>query len=77
MKTFNPNEPAAEVECTLCGRDGTPPPNCGTCRGGATTQPRAYTLSDHRAGRAPDENRYTDVSGLKEYNPYSPEGDIK
>ena len=45
-------------ECSLCGLNGSPPPNCDMCHGGAPVQPRAYTLSDQRAGRAPQDDRY-------------------
>lgn len=46
------------VECSLCGRTGEPPASCDMCFGNAETQPRAYTLSEIRAGIAPEqENR--------------------
>lgn len=59
----------AEVECSMCGREGGSFVGCGTCHGRAKDQPAAYTLSDHRARRAPEEDRYGDDGGL---NPKSP-----
>ena len=53
-----------EVECSLCGRDGGPFAGCGTCHGGAPSQSKAFTLSEHRAGRAPQEDRYGNEGGL-------------
>ncbi len=53
------------VECSLCGRNGQPPASCDMCHGGAETQPRAYTLSERRAGLAPEEeDRYGTEGGL-------------
>lgn len=58
-----------EVECSLCGREGGSFVGCGTCHGRAKDQPAAFTLSDHRARRAPREDRYGGDGGL---NPRSP-----
>lgn len=54
----------AKVECSLCGRDGEPPEDCEICHGGAKVQSRAHTLSDSRAGRVPNEDRYGADGGL-------------
>jgi hypothetical protein len=56
-----------ELECSLCGRDviGQAPKGCDICHGNASTQPRAYTLSDHRSGRATQEDRYGHEGGLE------------
>lgn len=51
-------------ECSLCGRDGGSFQSCGICHGGAPNQSKSYTLADHRAGRAPSEDRYGDDGGL-------------
>lgn len=45
------------VECSLCGRTGEPPASCDMCHGGASVQPRGYTLSERRQGLGVDENR--------------------
>lgn len=53
-----------EYECSLCGMNLSgvkAPEGCDICHGGAQVQERAYTLTDHRAGRAPEEDRYTDL----------------
>jgi hypothetical protein len=55
----------SEVECSLCGRGGGSFPTCEICHGGAENQTKAFTLSDHRAGRAPQENRYDPEGGLQ------------
>jgi hypothetical protein len=50
-----------EYECSLCGIDlaePRAPKGCEICHGGAQVQARAYTLSAHRSGRAPQEDRY-------------------
>ena len=48
-------EPEALFECSMCGRNGYPPLECQDCHGRAAVQPRSYTLSDIRSGRAPDD----------------------
>jgi hypothetical protein len=53
-----------EIECSVCGREGQPPKECKICHGNAQTQSLAYTLSDHRANRAPKEDRYGDTGTL-------------
>jgi hypothetical protein len=53
-----------QIECSLCGRDGGSFAGCGLCHGGAENQDKGYTLSEHRAGRAPQENRYDPEGGL-------------
>lgn len=58
---------SVEYECSLCGRDlseAKAPEGCDVCHGGATVQPRAYTLSAVRSGRAPQEDRYGTNGGL-------------
>lgn len=60
-----------KIECSLCGLEGGSVPHCGTCSGKAQNQTLAYTLSDHRSGRAPKEDdRYGNDGGL---NPKSPD----
>lgn len=46
------------VQCVTCGRNGVPPVECTTCHGKADIEPREYTLSEVRSGRAPEEKRY-------------------
>jgi len=46
------------IECGICGKAGGPNEGCGLCHGHAPVQSRAYTLSDVRTGRAPEDNRY-------------------
>jgi hypothetical protein len=53
-----------QVECSICGRNGQPPQLCDLCHGNAPVQSREYTLSDHRAGRAPEADRYGTDGGL-------------
>lgn len=54
---------AIEVECGLCGRNGEPPAGCETCHGSAETVPRAYTLSEIKAGVAPQsEDRFESLN---------------
>lgn len=56
-----------EYECSLCGRDLSEPKTprgCDICHGGASVEERAYTLSAHRSGRAPQEDRYGNDGGL-------------
>lgn len=56
-----------QFECGLCGRDlSTPkaPAGCDVCHGNAEVQPKAYTLSEHRTGKAPQEDRYGNDGGL-------------
>lgn len=50
---INPN-----IECGICGREGGPYADCGICRGHAPIQSKAFTLSDVRSGRAPEDERY-------------------
>lgn len=60
-----------QFECSLCGRnlsEPQTPEGCETCHGHAEVQARAYTLSDHRSGRAPQEDRYGSDGNL---NPQS------
>ena len=75
MKSYDPNRSQVEeIECSLCGRDGGPFRGCEHCHGNAGVQPRAYSLSDIRAGRAALEIRNEDTladGGLPEHNPYS------
>ena len=52
------SEEIQDVECSICGRNGLPPVSCGICKGEAETQPRNYTLSEERSGRAPAVERY-------------------
>lgn len=52
------SEPDESIECGICGKAGGPNVQCGICHGHAPTQSRAYTLSDVRSGRAPDDGRY-------------------
>lgn len=53
------DELETDVECSICGKAGGPAVDCGICHGnGQFVQSRAYTLSDERSGRAPQENRY-------------------
>lgn len=55
-----------ELECSLCGRDvdSQPPAGCDVCHGSAPVQERAYTLSDVRSKRVPQEDRYGHDGGL-------------
>lgn len=69
-------EESAKVECSLCGREGGSVPSCGTCSGKAQNQSLAYTLSDHRAGRAPVEDRYNTEGGLNPKTPNLPGGAV-
>lgn len=46
------------VQCAQCGRNGLPPAECEQCEGKAAIEPREYTLSEVRSGRAPEEKRY-------------------
>ena len=41
-------DPEDLIECSICGRNGTPPKECPTCLGGASVQERHYTLSELR-----------------------------
>jgi hypothetical protein len=54
------------LECSLCGRDVDvrPPDGCGICHGSANVSPRAFTLSEVHAGKAPKEDRYGNDGGL-------------
>lgn len=49
-----------EVECGLCGRNGGVSELCEQgCKGDPRhNQPRQYTLSEERSGRAPTKPRY-------------------
>lgn len=48
------------IECGVCGKPGGPNEQCGICHGNAPSQARAYTLSEERSGRAPDDGeRYS------------------
>jgi hypothetical protein len=49
-----------QLECSLCGRDveERPPIGCGVCHGNASVRSRAYTLSDIKNGRGPQEERH-------------------
>lgn len=51
-----------EIECSLCGRNGGPYPECPRgCNGRPEfVQSRAYTLSEEQSGRAPVDKRYGD-----------------
>lgn len=65
MQTFQGEyspEPEPEIECSLCGRNGGPIEGCARgCNGNPRfIQPRQYTLSEVRTGRAPQEDRYGD-----------------
>lgn len=56
-----------EYECGLCGMNlesPQAPEACGVCHGGADITLRAYTLTDHRTGQAPKEDRYGNDGGL-------------
>jgi len=50
----------SDVECAVCGLDGGPDADCSICHGNAQKQSRAYTLSEERSGRVPEdhESRY-------------------
>lgn len=52
------SENEIQVECSLCGRNLIPSPACSTCHGNAPVQERAYTLSEIRSGKAPQDDRY-------------------
>lgn len=52
------SEQNQDVECGMCGRDGGTFVGCSTCHGRGGNVPAQYTLSQHRSGRAPKENRY-------------------
>lgn len=65
-----------EIECGICGREGGSSLDCGTCFGRAENKPLAFTLSDHRSGRAPKEDRYGDRGGLNPKTPDLPGGAI-
>lgn len=54
-----------EIECGICGKAGGPNVGCGICYGHAPVQSRAYTLSDVRSGRAPEEDRYSNLGPKK------------
>jgi hypothetical protein len=58
-----------EVECGICGLNGQPPASCDICHGQAPVEPRAYTLSEQRAGLAPKEDRYGHDGGLAPKSP--------
>lgn len=51
-------EPNQDIECGVCGKTGGPNVSCGICHGHAPVQSRAYTLSEVRSGRAPENDRY-------------------
>lgn len=54
-----------QYECSICGLDlNEIPAGCDICHGNATLQPRAYTLSAERSGRAPKQDRYGDDGSL-------------
>lgn len=56
----------SELECSICGIDVVerPPAGCEVCHGNAVVQSKGYTLTDHRAGRTPRENRIDPAEGL-------------
>jgi hypothetical protein len=47
-----------QIQCVTCGKNGFPPGECQTCHGKADVEPRKYTLSEVRSGRAPEDDRY-------------------
>jgi hypothetical protein len=76
------NEPS-NIECSICGRDGGPAPECGLCSGNQSyAQPRHFTLTEERQGLSKDEdnNRYGNYGEVGpvvvnlpgSYNPFSP-----
>lgn len=60
-------KPVSEYECSMCGKDGGPTPDCELCRGNERfRQSRAFTISEERQGKNPDANR----------DRYGPYGDV-
>src|SRR5208282_55420 len=51
------------VECATCGKNGFPSKGCNICHGTANIQSRAYTLSEERSGRAPNDGERYDRLG--------------
>lgn len=46
------------VECSVCGMVGYPPPGCGICNGNARPQSRAFTRTEENQGKGGDNSRY-------------------
>ena len=65
-----------EIECSICGRDGGAYPDCGMCSGRAQNQEKNFTLSEHRSGRGPVEDRYGNDGGLNIRTPNLPGGAV-
>jgi hypothetical protein len=56
-----------KIECSVCGIPGPPSPGCKMCHGRASTQSRAFTLSEVTSGRVPDDqkdDRYGATGGV-------------
>ncbi len=53
----------SDIECSVCGRDGGPYEGCSRgCDGNPRfIQSAGYTLTQHRNGDAPKEDRYTNM----------------
>lgn len=57
--------PAPELECSMCNRNGGVYPECDLCHGNTRfNQSRAYTLTEERQGKAPDDGRYDRMGGV-------------
>lgn len=52
------DENILDVQCVTCGKSRIPSVECEICHGKAATEPREYTLSEIRSGRAPEDKRY-------------------
>lgn len=49
----------SDVECSMCGKDGGPIPECDLCHGNQRyRQSRAFTQSEERQGLNPNHDRY-------------------
>lgn len=49
-------KPVSDVQCSMCGRDGGPVPECDLCLGNQRfVQSRAFTLTEERQGLNTDE----------------------
>ena len=57
-------EEEAKTQCKMCGRVPGPFEGCNTCGGRAEVEPRTYTLSEIRSGRAPKEDRTGETKPL-------------